>query len=490
MSYDDVVNLALRRGIFFPASEIYQDAPAGFYDFGPVGASIRRKIVDVWRNSFVRAEGMLEMDGAITMPADVFRASGHLEGFNDPMAQCTKCKTIHRADQLVEQKGVEVNEGTPVEELTRHVRDLNIKCPKCGSELMDVRQFNLLVKVLIGAAGTTDCYLRGETCQSIFTAWHRIMNTYRFKLPQGIAQYGKAFRNEISPRQTLLRQVEFCQMESEIFFDPARIDEVGSWDDVKDYGVRVLKVGDSDATIISAEELLKHVSGRIIAYYMARTQQLFVRYGLPVEKLRFRQVGDDERAFYAKDGWDLEVETSLGWVELGPINYRTDYDIGGHMEQSGKDLRYTREDGSKFVPHVLEISLGTDRAVYAALELAFMKQDDRVWLSLPCSIVPLQAGVCPLLKNKPDLVKKAKSVFRDLCDCYELYYDESGSIGKRYARFDEIGVPYCVTVDFDSLENDDVTIRDRDSAEQKRVSVKDLRDVLFRLLTGTKFGEV
>ncbi|MBW3019629.1 glycine--tRNA ligase, partial [Candidatus Woesearchaeota archaeon] len=216
-TYEEIVNLALRRGLFFPASEIYQNnAPAGFYDFGPFGATIRRKIIDVWRKTFVHAEDMLEIDGAVILPEPVFKASGHLEDFNDPMAQCRKCNTIFRADQLVEEKGKKVNEGTPIEELTKYIHDLKIKCPKCGGDLMDVRQFNLMVKAIVGS-GSLPCYLRPESCQSIFTAWHRLMNTCRVKLPKGIAQVGKAFRNEISPRQTLLRQVEFYQMEAEIF---------------------------------------------------------------------------------------------------------------------------------------------------------------------------------------------------------------------------------------------------------------------------------
>jgi glycyl-tRNA synthetase len=491
-NYEEVVNLALRRGLFFPASEIYQNAPAGFYDFGPYGASIRRKIIEVWRKTFVQAEDMLEIDGAITMPVDVFKASGHLEDFNDPMTQCKKCKTILRADQLLEEKGEEVNEGTPIEELTKKIKKLGLKCTKCKGELMDVRQFNLMVKAIVGSGNGVDCYLRPETCQSIFTSWDRLKSTCRIKLPKGIAQVGKAFRNEISPRQTIIRCVEFYQMEAEIFFDPAQINEVENFDEVKDYKVQVLLTSAKKVQAITAKKLVddKIVSGKLIAYYMARTQQLYERYGMPIEKLRFRQVQDDERAFYAKEGWDLEVETSVGWIELGPINYRTDYDIGRHKEISGKDISYVNDDGSKLIPHVLEISLGVERAVYCALELAYRKTKDRMWLALPPKIAPIEIGVCPLLKNKPELVAKAKEIFKEIKCCYECEYDAAGSIGKRYARFDEVGVPWCLTIDFDSLTNNDVTIRDRDTAEQKRIKIDDLKVVFFRLLTGVNFSEV
>ncbi|MBW3019276.1 glycine--tRNA ligase, partial [Candidatus Woesearchaeota archaeon] len=274
--------------------------------------------------------------------------------------------------------------------------------------------------------------------------------------------------------------------------DPAKINSIERFDEVKGYKISVLLAKSKQVQSIAAQKLVKDktVSGKLIAYYMARTQQLYERYGLPLEKLRFRQVGDDERAFYAKEGWDLEVETSVGWVELGPINYRTDYDLKRHIKTSGKDLSYVKDDGTKLVPHVLEISLGVDRAVYCALELAYRKTKDRMWLALPPNIAPLDIGVCPLLKNKPELVAKAKELFDDLRTCYDCAYDESGSIGKRYARFDEIGVPWCITVDFDSLKDNDVTIRDRDSADQKRIKITDLKVVFFRLLTGVSFSEV
>ncbi len=487
--YEDIVNLALRRSLFYQANEIYANSPAGFYDFGPFGATIKRKIISVWRKHLVQKEDFLELEGAITMPEDVFKASGHLSNFNDPVTQCTKCNTIHRADKLIEEATKKpYKEATPLEELTAAIKDYKIKCPKCKGELMDVKQFNMMVKVDVGVAGKLACYLRPETCQTIFVDWPRMAKTMRVKLPKGVSQVGKSFRNEISPRQTLLRQVEFSQMETEVYFDPQEIDAIERWDEVKDYKLRIMKAGQDKIENIPAEKLAKDktVSGKLIAYYLARTQQLFERYGIPTEKMRFRQLDGTERAFYAKEGWDFEVETSIGWLELVANNYRTDYDLKGHMEKSKTDMNFLRQDGSKFIPHVWEISIGVDRTFYAVLELSYRQQGERVWLSLPPAIAPLQVGIFPLLSNEKakDLVKKAKEIAEELRDCYEVMYDEAGSIGKRYARMDEIGVPWCITIDFDSLQNNDVTIRARDTAAQKRIKTSELRDTIYQLVTG------
>jgi glycyl-tRNA synthetase len=487
--YEDVVNLALRRGIFFPAAEIYKTAAAGFYDYGPFGTSIRNNILAEWRK-WLRQEEFLEIDGAITLPADVFKASGHLESFNDPMTQCKKTGTIIRADKLLEEHGVKVTEGTPVEELTKLIREKKLKSP-AGGELSDVRQFNLMVKADVGFGSKTACYLRPETCQSIFTAWNRVQQTNRVKLPQGISQIGKSFRNEISPRQTLLRQVEFVQAETEVFFDPAQINEIDNWDEIKNYKVNIQRVGEDKIEAVSASALANGiVSGQLIAYYLARTQQFFEKLGIPTENMRFREVSSEERAFYAKEGWDFEVKTSLGWIELVANNYRTDYDLTRHMEISGTNIQYVKDDGTKLTPHVWEISIGFDRTFYTVLEHALRQEGERTILSLKPNLAPLTCGVFPLLKNKPELIAKAQEVYKTLKDCYPCMYDESGSIGKRYARLDEVGVPFCITIDFDSLTNNDVTLRERDTGAQKRIKISDLKDTLHKLLTGTSFNEV
>ncbi len=484
--YKDVVDLALRRSLFFPSCEVYADHPAGFFDFGPFGLAIKRKIVDAWRRWFVRKERFLEIDGSVVMPADVFKASGHLTGFYDPITVCKKCGAVFRADKLLSEKaGKEFKEAQAPEVLTAAIKKFKVVCPKCKGSLSDVEKSSLMVKAFIGAGSKKEVYLRPETCQSIFLDFARLFKTMRVKLPQGVAQFGLAFRNEISPRQTLLRSIEFSQLECEVFFNPDKIDEIGGWDAVKDYKVVVQRVNDSSPSLVLVKDLVdkKIVSGRLIAYYLARVQQFFESIGLPVESMRFRELGDDERAFYAKEAFDFEVLTSVGWLELGANNYRTDHDLKNHMKLSKQDFSVVDEQsGKKFVPHVWEISLGANRIFYAVLEHAFKKEKDRVFLSLVPSLAPLDAGVFPLLKNKPELVKLAKEVYSDLIKYFDVFYDESGSVGKRYARLDEVGVPFCITVDFDSLKNKDVTVRERDSTKQKRVKIKDLCCTLGRLI--------
>ncbi|MBD3361509.1 glycine--tRNA ligase [Candidatus Woesearchaeota archaeon] len=491
--YEDVVNLALRRSLFFPASEIYQNAPKGMFDYGPYGASIKRKVVDLWRKELVQKENFLEIDGAQIMPVDVFKASGHLKNFNDPVVQCLKCSSVFRADQLINEiAGKELPEAMANEEYDAEIEKNNIRCKKCKGGLDKTTRFSLMVKALVGFKSKTDCYLRPESCQSIFVDFARMNKTMRIKLPVGISQYGRVFRNEISPRQTLMRSVEFSQMETEIFFDPDKIDEIENFDEIKDYEISVLRQGKHGIELISAQKLVdeKIVSGKLVAYYLARVQQLYEKYGIPVEAMRFREVSKDDRAFYSRETWDFEVKTSIGWLELIANNYRTDYDLKGHMENSGQDMHYVYPDGKKLIPHVYEISIGVDRTFYAILDHAYQeetkKDEKRVLLSLPPFLAPMSAAVFPLLSNKPELMKKAKDVYNLLNSCYEVFFDTSGSIGKRYARMDEIGCPFCITVDFDSLDNNDVTIRERDSTEQKRIPIKDLQNILFMLITGMK----
>jgi glycyl-tRNA synthetase len=491
--YDDVVNLALRRGLFYPASEIYANAPAGFYDFGPYGATIKRKIIELWRQELVQKEGMLEIDGAITMPADVFKASGHLSGFADPITKCEKCGLTYRADTLLEEEtGNKFQEAAPVEELTKALREAKLNCKKCKGKLADVVRSSLMVKADVGVAARSPVYLRPESCQSIFCDYARMLKTMRVKLPKGIAQTGKVFRNEISPRQSLLRQVEFSQMEAEIFFDVDKINEIENFDEVENYKIRFFRIGKKAVEEISCKDAVakKVVSGKLIAYFLARTQQLYEKYGIPSESLRFREVDKNERPFYSKETWDFEAETSLGWLELVANNYRTDYDLKGHMAGSGKDLNFVEDQGRKFIPHVWEISAGVDRTFYAILEHAYKQKEERVWLSLAPKLAPLHAAIFPLLSNKPELTEYAEKVYKQLKGCYEVFYDESGSIGKRYARMDEVGCPFCITIDFDSLKNKDVTVRDRDSTVQKRVKVSELGNKLFSLFTGASFEKI
>ncbi|MBD3319414.1 glycine--tRNA ligase [Candidatus Woesearchaeota archaeon] len=488
-TYEDVINLALRRSFFYPSSDIYANAPAGFYSYGPYGTAIRRALIEQWRRLLLERTNMLEIDSAITMPEDVFKSSGHLASFADPITECVKCESTYRADQLLtDHTEKEYKEAQSDEELTAALVENKLKCGKCGGALGPVKRSSLMVKADVGVAKKTNCYLRPETCQGIFCDFAKLYKTMRVKLPQGIAQVGKAFRNEISPRQTLLRQVEFYQMEAEVFFNPREINDVSEFDAVRDTKLNIQLADQDKPKIMTAGELVekKIVSGTLVAHYLALTQQLMASYGLALEHCRFRQLDEDERAFYAKEGWDFEVQSSVGWLELIANNYRTDYDLKGHQEGSGTDLTVLDEEtNNKYIPHVWEISIGLDRTFYAVLEHAYNKDDKRMWLSLPAVLAPRKVAVFPLLSNKPPLVEKAKEVQKVLLGLNPVL-DTRGSIGKRYARSDEIGIPVCVTIDFDTLEDETVTVRERDTTEQKRVPIQELWKVLEDVLVRAK----
>ncbi len=508
MPKDEIANLASRRSLFFPAAEIYGSALAGFWDFGPDGQTIRRKIVDLWRKELVEKEGFAEIFGAQILPEDVFRASGHLENFNDPIVKCRKCNSQFRADKMLEEKvaGI-VPESIATSELSKLIKEHKIKCPKCNAtDFEEVRKFNLMMKLEIGAQGDKPAYLRPETCQSIFLDFSRIYKTMRQTLPLGIAQAGASFRNEISPRNTLLRERELGQMEIEVFFDPEKINEVENFEEVKSYKLKLLRLGKNyklklmrlgkKIEDISCKDAVqkKIVSGKLVAYYLARTQQHWERYGIPKEKMRFRELDKDERAFYAKETWDFEVETDLGWIELIACNYRTDYDLKGHSKVSRQDLG-VNEGGKKILPHVFEISAGIDRTFYVALDLSFRKEkrgpEERVFLKLPARIAPYLVGVFPLVK-KDGLSEKAKQVFNELVSHnLDAFFDEKGSIGKRYARTDEIGVHFAITLDYDTLKDNTITLRERDSMQQKRVQIEKLPELLWKLELGkTTFEKI
>ncbi|MFH1895024.1 MAG: glycine--tRNA ligase [archaeon] len=490
-----LMDLALRRSIFFPSAEIYGDSFSGFWDYGFYGTAIKNKIIEAWRKDLVEKEGFIELDGAQILPEKVFLASGHLNNFNDPLIQCEKCHSLHRADSLLG-KEFELTEGTPVERFDELISQHKIKCPSCKGNLGKTKKFNLMMGLDIGATGKLKGFLRPETCQNIFLNFSRIYKTMRKNLAFGIAQTGKCFRNEIAPRNSILRIREISQMEIEVFFNPDKINEVENFSLIEDFPVRVLLDKKKSVEEIKAKDLVvkKIVSGKLAAYYLSRVQQFFEGLGIPREKLRFREVSQEERAFYALEGWDFEVETSLGWIELVANNYRSDYDLKNHSLTSGANLKVKEED-KEFFPHVWEISAGVDRTLFVLLELALREEtkkgENRLFLSLSPKIAPFTAGVFPLV-NKDGLDVKAKQIFDDLLEHkIAVFFDSKGSIGKRYARIDEIGVSFALTIDFDSLKDDSVTIRERDSTEQKRIAVKSLPETLWKLSTGkTTFTQI
>lgn len=494
MPLPEVVNLAQRRGLYFPSAEIYSDALAGFYDFGPEGARIKHRIVQLWRRLLVEKESALEIDGSIVLPESVFRASGHLENFNDPLVVCTECKTPYRVDKLIEEKvGHEIPEGASLDYFDQKVVEHNIVCPKDKKPFEKTTKFNMMMKIDVGATRGNTGYLRPEACQSIFLDFNRLWKTGRIKLPIAIAQIGKAFRNEIAPRQGLLRKREFEQMDVEVFFNPQKIDEVENWNDVKNYKINLYLLADKEVHSITCEEAIDQmiVSGKMVAYYLARTQQFAEALGIPLNAMRFRELEKEARAFYAAETWDFECKIDENWVELAACNYRTDHDLKTHGETSKSDLQ-VREDTNpeKFYPHIFEISMGVDRVFLTALNAAFAKEvrgtEERILLKLPPRIAPYKVGVYPLMK-KDGLSEEAYRIYHELQKMsVNALFDESGSIGKRYARADEIGIPFAITIDYDTLKEQTVTLRERDSGQQKRVPVEALDEIFWKFSTGRK----
>src|SRR5438067_45659 len=438
---EKIVSLCKRRGFIFQSSEIYGGLN-GVWDYGPLGVELKRNLKNYWWYVMVHGrDDVVGMDGAILTHPAVLKASGHVEGFSDPMIDCRTCKAHLRDDQLVEKKGVK-------------------QCPNCGGkDLTEARQFNLMFETHVGATAeeSSVAYLRPETAQSIFVQFKNILEMSRKKLPFGIAQIGKAFRNEINPRNFTFRSREFEQMELEYFCRPEQ-------------GMELLE------------------------YWKEERLKFYENIGISRANLHLLNVSDEERAFYSKGTYDIEYDFPFGRQELEGVAYRTDYDLAQHQKASGKSLEYFDEEAKqKFIPHVIEPSAGVDRAVLALICEAYSeetvtdekgKMETRIVLRFHPRIAPIKCAVFPLLKNKEPLVAKAKEIVDLLRPHLLIFYDESGAIGRRYRRQDEIGTPFCITVDFETLgerdakPRDTVTLRDRDSMKQERVKICDLLELV------------
>lgn len=479
---DDVMNLAMKRGFFFQSCEIYPDAPSGFFDYGPNGVALKNNIINQWRK-MLKNVGAMEIDGSQIMSKSVFLASGHLSSFTDPLIKCGKCGLIYRADKLIEEKtGKSVPEKLAIEDYDSLIEKNKIACDKCKGKLNKAGRWNMMFKTGIGPE-EKEAYLRPETCQTIFIDFPRMYQTMRMKFPQAVAQLGKSFRNEISPRQGLLRMREFTQAETEVFFNPKKTD-VADFSSVKKKELPLMIEGKTKK--ISVEEAVKKkiVSSQIVAYYLANIKGFFETLGIPAEKIRMRKLSDEEKAFYAKEAWDLEIETSTGWVEMVACNNRGDYDLSGHAKQSGKNME-AMDETEKFLPNIFELSMGIDRTLYTLLDFALekekVKDEERVVLKLRPNVAPTQVAIFPLV-NKDGLPEIAKKVYASLSENFETSYDCSGSIGKMYRRHDEIGTPFCITIDHQTKEDKTVTVRDRDSMKQKRIKIDKLNDELKKAL--------
>lgn len=455
VTLDDIVALCKRRGFVYPNSEIYGGL-ANTYDYGPMGAELLRNIRNIFWKRFIHGRpDMVGLDASIISHQKIWEASGHTQSFADALVDCKTCRLRTRADHLIEnyfeKKGTnEKVEGKTDEQLDEIIKKENIPCPSCGkSTWTPVRKFNLLFPVHIGIVEESQslAYLRGETAQLIFTNFKNVLDSTRVKLPFGIGQVGKSYRNEITKGNFIFRTLEFEQGEIEYFFDPEKSDWKTLFADWKN------------------------------SMWSFVTKDLGVR----EENLRWRMHTDEERSFYSKQTEDLEYNYPFGFKELWGLAYRTDYDLSQHMKASGVDLTYMDpQTGKKFIPHVIEPAVGITRLLLMVLCDAYTVDDqkNRIVLKLSKNIAPFRAAVFPLVSNKENIVSKAKEVFIKLSETYPVVWDDRGNIGKRYLSQDEIGTPFCITIDYQTLEDSTVTVRDRDTAEQKRVSIDELKGVL------------
>jgi len=558
--YEKVSELARRRGFFWPAYEIYGGV-SGFINWGPLGSVMKRKIEDKWRETFLQRLGLYELESPIITPERVFKASGHVTHFKEPMVECPKCKRRFRADHLLQELARISSQETDkmsLDEVKEAIKKREIKCPECGGTFSPPVYFHTMFKTTIGPYSEAVGYGRPEAAQGVFVEFRRLYEQSRERLPIGFATIGHALRNEISPRQGPIRLREFTIMDLEFFIDPKNA-QCPLLDEVADDVLRLLLVEnrlkdvESPVEVTVRDSLARgYIRTEWQAFFMALAKRFLVDLGVPEEKQWFIEKFEWERAHYSVQGFDQEVYLDRwGWIEVAGFNYRTDYDLKGHMEESGVDMRVFKangrktvrtetlvkpvtarigptfknetsrvidllskiaaqdleeafkkqgfcevegfrilpghvdlvhkeveEKGRRFIPHVIEPSFGSDRLAYVALEFAYATRKGRVVLSLPRAIAPVQVAVLSLV-SKDGLPERARELHGMLArEGFTVDCDEAGSIGRRYARFDEIGTPLCVTVDYQTLKDETVTLRDRASWKQVRTSIKDLPTLL------------
>lgn len=556
----DLLTLCKRRGFIWPSFELYGGV-AGMFDYGPLGCVLKENIVNVWRSIYKGREGFIEIDSETVSPREVFKASGHVDEFSDFITYCTACKAPFRADHLVKAFYENPDVLSP-EELERAFEEHGVRCPECGGALGPVEEFNLMFKTTIGPGSARVGYLRPETAQGIFVNYLNLYRYNREKLPLGVIQTGRGYRNEIAPRQGMIRMREFNMMEVELFVDPgdkhwARFPEVAG------EAITLLPNTGEEVTVTVGEAVSRGIiANEVLAYFVYTTKQLLTRLGVDPARLRFRQHLPDEMAHYAADCWDAEILLSYGWTEVTGVADRGCWDLSRHAQFSGQDLTHFKRfpepreveverlranrkvlgprfkgaakdvaaaieamspsdvrngaltvevggerialgpecfevatvvekaAGERVVPHVIEPSHGLDRIFYSVLEHAydFDSEEGYTVLHLKPEVAPIKVGVFPLME-RDGLDAVARRIYEDVHSYgLEAFYDGSGTIGKRYARMDEVGTPWCITVDYETVEDGPskgtVTIRDRDTKEQKRIPAADAEDVVRRLVAG------
>ncbi|MGC8669700.1 MAG: glycine--tRNA ligase [Candidatus Micrarchaeia archaeon] len=476
--FEKLDEIARRRGFFYISDEIYGGI-SGMYDYGSTGTLIKRNIEGMWRKHFLNLdENFYEIEAPDISLKNVFVASGHITNFVDPMIKCEKCGTFYRADRFIEENAGIKAEGLSASELDSIIKEKGLKCPKCKGSFGNVKYINMMFPVQVGIEDAVEAYLRPETAQCAYTNFMRQFDIQRNRLPMGLAIVGKAFRNEISPRQLLIRQREFTQAELQIFFDPSKVNEQERWQEVENYNLILLLQGSSDIVRVSCKEANEGKGiPKLYVYYMAKVQQFYLEVlHIPEQNFRLRELSESEKAFYNKIHFDVEVYLkSVGkFIEVGGVHYRTDHDLTGHQNISKKSQTITYE-GRKFIPHVIELTTGVDRVFFAIMDNFYVEAKDREWdwFAFPPRIAPQLFAVFPLM-NKEELASTARKIFENLRKNYSGMYDSKGSIGKRYARADEIGIPFSITIDFDTLNDNTVTIRLRNTTKQERVKIEDI----------------
>ncbi len=468
--------------IWGPEPELYGGL-AGFYTYGPMGKLLKNKIENSVRKVFT-SNGFWELEGPTVLPNIVWKASGHLDTFKDPVILCSKCNASFRPDKLIQEHHDVPADSFTNEELLDFINENKITCPSCGGTFkQEIERLSLMMKTVVAGQ---EAALRPETATVTYLPYKRFHTFFRKKLPIGVFQIGKAYRNEISPRQSIVRGREFTQAEGQLFIDPQEKNKWELYEKIKSEKAPLWTKEDQIKEIMtkpmSFEEALKkgHIQTQAYAWAVWLAYNQFKAMGIPAEHIRLRQHQDDEKAFYAADAWDIEVKTnSYGWVEMCGIHDRTDYDLTQHGKFSKTELDAVRENGEHFIPHVLEIAFGTDRPTLGVLDIFYDKKEKdegKTTFKVPYRLAPIDIAIFPLLK-KEELLPRAEKIKKELEREFIINYDVSGTIGKRYLRAAELGTPYCITVDFEG-----VTIRDRDTEKQIRVPEEEITQIMRRLL--------
>lgn len=476
--------------IWGPSPEIYGGL-AGFYTYGPLGKLLKNKVENSVRKTF-NQEGLREIEGPTILPDEVWKASGHLDTFQDRTIKCSKCKALFRADKVIEEEHDVPADSFSDKKVLNFIKKEKIKCSTCkGAFEEKLGTQNLMMTTTVAGKAAS---LRPETATGTYLPFLRYFQYFRKKLPFGVFQIGKAYRNEISPRQSVLRGREFTQAEGQIFIDPEKKNNWEKYESIKDeklpfWTEEEQKKGKKWKSIKISEALKKgYIKSQAYGWciWLAYTQ--FKNFGIPEERLRLRQHHKNEKAFYADDAWDIEAKlNNYGWFELCGVHDRSDYDLKQHAKASGAKFEIS-EDGRKFTPHILEIAFGTDRPTYALIDLFYDKREEdkgKTTFKIPYHMSPIDVSVFPLMK-KPELIKLAEEIKKELEKKFIVDYDISGTIGKRYLRSSTKGIPFALTIDYDSLEDKTLTIRDRDTTKQKRVKIDELPTTIDQLIQGEK----